>query len=110
MTQFLNSRETEYKGGDMDTKETNELLDEILGLTSEFATDSNDGIIDGKEALAKVDNIQGILKEVKDKAIIKEELNDLDRAESKVIIDKFVDITWDIIKIVQNKPKFKIFG
>ncbi len=93
----------------MDTKETNEVLDAIRGLTSELKKKSDDGVIDLGEIIGLSDNTKEIIQEVKDIEIIKKEFADIDPEESKVIYSKLVDIVWvDILGIIKNKPKFKL--
>jgi ABC-type transporter Mla subunit MlaD len=93
----------------MDTKETNELLDAVGGLTSELKAKSDDGDITLGEIIGLADNAKDIIDEAKDAETIKAELADLDPDEAKIITGKLIDIVWkDIIGTIQNKPKFKL--
>ena len=95
----------------MDIKETNELLDAILGFSSELKTKSDDGVIDLGEVVGLSDNVKDIIDEAKDAEIIKAEMLDLDPEETKIITGKLIDIALrDIVGIIKNKPKFKLIS
>ena len=92
----------------MDMKETMELSGAVKAFTNELKEKSEDHKLSIGELVGLTDNVAEVASEAKDHAIIRQELKDLDREESKAFTDDLIDIFWDVVETIQNKPSFSL--
>lgn len=92
----------------MDVKETKELLGAVEGLTSELHQKSEDGVLNIADFAGLIGNVSEVIREAKDIDTIKAELKDLDAEELKEISGELIDIVFDVVGVIGNKPKFQL--
>jgi len=94
--------EQKIKGGKMDLKETNELLDKLQDLANAVKADSEDGKLTVLEILGNYPEVLAVIDEGKDYIEILAELKDLDPEEIQTLTMKLFGFIFTVLDIVKN--------
>lgn len=101
---YENTVEFELYGKEntMEIKETLELLTNLKKALLEIYEATKDQKVDIKEIFGLSDNLLDLVKDFQDIQTVIDEMQDLDKAESKQIAEVCIEITFVIISIVNN--------